>query len=345
MGVLLSVIVPCYNVEPYLKRCVDSILNQTLGQDKIEIILVDDCSTDGTRELIHEYDEKYSCIKALYNSKNLRQGGARNRGMNIAIGKYLGFVDSDDWIEPFMYEDMTSKAEEYDCDIVNILSVRSSKEGFLKEEETESGEKDSIITINSDDERRDMIAGGQVKIGAWNCVFKRDFVESNQLRFPEHLVYEDVFWGCICHLYYKKIYQIKKYYYHYFVRSDSTVLIQDNKSHFDFFTMQKLLWNEYKKRNALDEFGVALEFDYLMNFAIIGLKIFSLRFVKFPVEQFFQLQKDLKHRIPDWYDNPYIETNTTDFQKMQLSLLNRKLTREEALQFGRITRDYYQIYE
>ena len=105
---MISVIIPCFNVEQYVRRCVDSVLAQTIGQDNMEVILVDDCSTDHTPEILREYEADYPCVKTVFYEKNLRQGGARNRGMEVAQGKYLGFVDSDDWIASEMYEKLLS---------------------------------------------------------------------------------------------------------------------------------------------------------------------------------------------------------------------------------------------
>ena len=97
--VKVSIIVPIHNSQSYLHKCVDSLLAQTL--EEIEIILVDDCSGDNSRELIDNYvNQNPNKVRKLFLQENLRQGGARNRGMSIAQGEYLCFVDSDDFIEP-----------------------------------------------------------------------------------------------------------------------------------------------------------------------------------------------------------------------------------------------------
>ena len=98
MCIEVSVIVPVYNVEKYLNRCVESLLNQTYKN--IEIILVNDASPDNSIAIMKEYEKKYpDIIKCIYLTKNVRQGGARNRGLKIAKGKFICFVDSDDWVD------------------------------------------------------------------------------------------------------------------------------------------------------------------------------------------------------------------------------------------------------
>ncbi len=338
---LISIIIACYNAEDYLDRCIESVLNQTLGQDKMEIILVDDRSSDSTPEIIRRYETEYDCIRAIYNKENLRQGGSQNRALEIAGGRYIGFIDNDDWIEPDMYRDMIEKAKAHQCDLVNILNIRSSKPGFLQPEDIPSGREDTIINISDDVKRAEIIAGGAVKIGTWNCIFEKSVIDEHNIHFPDHLIYEDIYWGGLCHLYFKKIYQMEKYYYHYFVRDDSTVLIKDNDIHMDFFEMQDLLWKEYTSRYAFERYKEALEFDYLMNYYIIGMKILALRFSRFPSERFYMMQEDINKKIPGWHDNRYIKTNTTEFQRLQFDILNSKINEEELEQFAKLTRQYY----
>ena len=117
---------PCFNVERYIERSFKFILNQTMDLNDIEVIMVDDCSTDNTKNIIKEYDEKYSNFKAVYHEKN--SGGCaipRNSGLNVATGKYIMFLDPDDEFAPDMCEVMYNKIEETDVDLVkcNFESV------------------------------------------------------------------------------------------------------------------------------------------------------------------------------------------------------------------------------
>ena len=111
----VSVIVPIYNVKRYLAKCLDSIISQTLKD--IEIICVNDGSTDGSEKVLAEYAKKDSRIK-IVNRKNGGLSAARNTGMPYATGKYIGFVDSDDYIEPTMYELMYYNAEHFNSQMV-----------------------------------------------------------------------------------------------------------------------------------------------------------------------------------------------------------------------------------
>ena len=115
MNPAISVIVPIYNVEKYLSKCIESIINQTLAN--IEIILVNDGSTDNSGKIADEYSNLDNRIRVIH-QQNSGQGSARNKGIEISNGKYIGFVDADDWIDADMYEKMYEKAINRNADII-----------------------------------------------------------------------------------------------------------------------------------------------------------------------------------------------------------------------------------
>jgi len=122
----ISIIVPVYQVEKYLRRCLDSIVNQTYKN--LEIILIDDGSKDNSPAICDEYAKKDDRIKVLH-QKNQGSSVARNQGLDVAIGKYIGFVDSDDWIEPNMYEELSSTLINSNADIAVTGCYWETKDG------------------------------------------------------------------------------------------------------------------------------------------------------------------------------------------------------------------------
>ncbi|SMC83685.1 glycosyltransferase family 2 protein [Papillibacter cinnamivorans] len=119
-SLLISVIIPVYNARPYLRRCLDSVLSQTYTQ--LEIILVDDGSTDGSGDICEEYIKKDTRIKVLH-QENRGQSAARNAGLDIARGDCVGFVDADDWIYPHMYRDLLESIEKTGADIAQCRYI------------------------------------------------------------------------------------------------------------------------------------------------------------------------------------------------------------------------------
>jgi len=121
----VSIIVPIYNVEPYLHRCLDSLVNQTLKD--IEIICINDCSPDNSLDILKEYAEKDERINIINFEKNQGVSVARNTGIEIAKGEYIGFVDSDDYVDLDFYEKLYKKARETDADMVKASLKKNMK--------------------------------------------------------------------------------------------------------------------------------------------------------------------------------------------------------------------------
>ena len=183
MMILVSVIVPVYNVEKYVSRCLDSLINQTLKE--IEIIIVDDGSTDDSAIICREYAKKYQNIVYIHQD-NQGLSGARNTGIEKAKGKYIGFVDSDDFVEKDMFEFLYSMAEQFGTGIAACGYVAFYDDGTINE-----CIKPNIRKMFSLDEALDYyLLPGYFEIIACNKIFKRELFPD--IRFPIGKVYEDI---------------------------------------------------------------------------------------------------------------------------------------------------------
>ena len=184
----VSIVVPVYNVEKYLNRCVESLIHQTLKD--IEIILVDDGSKDGSGLLCDEWCKKDSRIQVVHKI-NGGLSSARNAGLKVASGKYVGFVDSDDDIDLEMYEKMFRAIEEYHVDFVmsDYYRILSNGDEFLKSLEIQGGfySKDKII----DDIFHSLIMSEDIDYGpllsVWHCLYRTDFLRENNIYFDEEV--------------------------------------------------------------------------------------------------------------------------------------------------------------
>lgn len=141
-GKWISVIIPCYNAEMYIERCISSLVAQTIGIENLELIFVNDASDDNTINYLREWEIRYpDSIVVIDCENNRRTGGARNIGLRRACGKYIGFMDNDDEIEPEMYEMLYNAAEKYQCDVVSCLYERISEDGILYPLEMPAGKE------------------------------------------------------------------------------------------------------------------------------------------------------------------------------------------------------------
>ena len=334
----ISVIIPCHNVEKYAERCFASLEAQTIGLDVLELILVDDASTDGTRELLYQFQRKHAeSVKVIALEENVRQGGARNRGLAIASAPYIGFVDSDDWIEPDMYEKMYEKAITYDCDIVFCRNVRDDGSGSEKMGRT--GKEDCLFQIDADEQREEFIASCILGVGVWDKIYKKELIIDNDIHFLEKMAYEDIHWGAMFYLYAKRVYILEDKLYHYYINTQSTVLHRNQKYHFDFFRVNLNKMEEYEVRGAWLHYTEGVEYDFLLTYYIAGIKLLAHRFDEVPYDVFYEMQNTVQTLIPNYRENKYVQRDAKEIYKLLFGLIDQKVEQKEIDQMLAIVRE------
>lgn len=239
MNKLLSVIVPVYNVEKYLCRCLDSIIAQDYSP--MEIILVDDGSPDNCGAICDEYTQKYKFIKNIH-KENGGLSSARNAGLDVAKGEYISFIDSDDSILPGMYSEMIHKLEGNNLDMISC-EPQIIKNGKIKKKHVNG----SLVIYNTREGVIDCLANNGSFVAS--KIYRRTAI--GNIRFPEGRVYEDVaiMWRFIANC--KRIGYWDKIFYNYYFNSDSISKNSlDPKKRWDFVTARKEAF-EYSVDNRL----------------------------------------------------------------------------------------------
>lgn len=217
MAVKISVIVPVYNVENYIRKCLDSIINQTFKE--FELIVVNDGSTDQSLEIVKNYESKYDNI-IIINKQNEGQGVARNKALEICKGEYIAFVDSDDYIEPNMLKDMYNKSLEKDLDIVicnyKFVNVNGDK---MRDDNIVLNENEIIDNIEC---VKRFLVTNTIEGFSWNKLFKRKLFYTSNVRYPEKMKYEDIPTIVSLIVNANRIGFINKEFYNYLIRENST---------------------------------------------------------------------------------------------------------------------------
>lgn len=181
----ISVIIPVYNVEAYLRQCLDSILNQTYRD--LEIILVNDGSTDSSPQICEEYGARYSRITLIHKT-NGGLSDARNAGLKVATGAYISFVDSDDLIALDFYDKMLSLLISYKADIVECNPLKFKEDFELPPETFNSG----TVEIYDTEQALRLLISDYIQPVVWNKLYNREVL--TELEFPLGKIHEDVFW-------------------------------------------------------------------------------------------------------------------------------------------------------
>lgn len=188
----ISVIIPCYNAVKYLPQCFLSLVQQSVGIDKLELIFVNDASTDSgqTWALLEEFERAYpESVIIIDRQMNQRQGGARNAGLCYASGEYIAFVDADDWVEVELFEKVYQKARETDADLVQFNhSFYSERTGVFGNPENM---EDELLVLTTVEERKQFLTAEKITYGCWNKLYRRAIVEQAEARFAEYVIYEE----------------------------------------------------------------------------------------------------------------------------------------------------------
>lgn len=287
----ISIIVPVYNSEKYLDKCLNTLCNQTLKE--IEIIMVNDGSTDNSEDIIKDRMKEDSRIK-LYNKKNGGQASARNLGLTKAVGEYIAFIDSDDYVELDFCKKTYNVAKKNDIDIVcfDYFITENDKDTYKK---ILNGKKTGIIS------QKDYFFSGP---GPCNKLFKRKFLIEAKFKFPEGIILED--YAIIPSLakFDPTLFYLNEALFHYVHTPTSTMRSDKYRKNFeDIFEANDILYNELNDTSFHDEL------EYLVCYHMLYLG--SLNFYKH--QKFDQIDKIslfIKNKFPNWSKNKYLKNNT-----------------------------------
>lgn len=206
----ISVVVPIYNSELYLRECLDSICNQTLKD--IEILCVDAGSSDGTLDILEDYQDGDRRIKVVNSSKK-SMGYQYNLGIRLAQGEYIGFVETDDFIAPEMYKELYMIAEEYDVDIIRSDWYSYTEESLTYMRVLSNNELYNNLAENGT--RGEFIHDGNVE--HWSGLYKKEFLQKNKIKYNETpgASYQDISFLFLAYVYCRKLYYLDRAFYYY----------------------------------------------------------------------------------------------------------------------------------
>lgn len=288
---LISIIVPVYKVEKYLNKCVKSIINQTYSN--LEIILVDDGSPDNCGKMCDDYAKKDKRIKVIH-KKNGGLSDARNKGIEIATGDYIGFVDSDDWINPDMYKILYELLIKYNADISCCNLVRTVEDIKIEEKkiEVKTFSKEEYLKkyfkINSQD----------CVYYAWNKLYKKSIIDKEQ--YPVGLTSEDVVGTYKALLKTEKIVETNRVLYYYRYNPNS---ITGKFSDKDFDLLK--IWDEVVKLSekcSKENLDYAILNRKRINFTLLtriafNFSISEIKKMDVVKKLLFELKKDEKYLL------------------------------------------------
>ncbi len=307
----VSVIVPVYNTEKYLKNCIDSLLKQNF--EDYEIIVINDLSPGNAEEIIKSYNDKK--IVYIKNKTNKGIGYNRNLGIKKAKGEYVCFIDSDDYVKEDFISKMYNYSKENNLDLCVCDYVNVDEEGNkLKEFNL------SDFCITNYEENNKILC--EINLAPWNKLYKKDMLVKNKIEFSETLKYEDLSFVALSIKNSKKIGKINEQLNYYTIHNNSETTTRDKRV-FDIFKQLDIVRDEYKSGKYLDELTVSV----LLNYTI---------------QQRYQIDKDTQSKfIDDAFK--YLNDNNIDYKHSEY-IKNRSFLKRLIEKNKFITKIYCKIY-
>lgn len=311
----LSIVVPVYNMasDGKLQFCLDSLINQTL-KDPYEIIAVDDCSTDESMDILRDYEKKYpDKFIAIHSEVNHHQGGAKNLGLAIAKGEWIGFIDSDDWVVEDYYERLLGKAAETGADMVGCDYCFTDEHSFKVGQIVHNNNFSQTGVMDTQRYKNLILETGSLVVK----VYRRELIlgdykpgTSNHVDvFPEDIFYEDNAVSNTWMLKSKHFEYIQEPLYFYYQHDVSTVHSISKKNLEDRMEAGRLILKEARDNGYYDQYLREIEFQYIVLFYVNTLFSAMPKSSKLKGCYGFTkaLGREMKATFPDFQDNAYYQ--------------------------------------
>ena len=296
----VSIVIPVFNVEKYIGKCLDSLISQTLHN--IEIICVNDCSTDKSLDILRDYEAKDNRIVVIDLPRNIKQGGARNVGIKKARAPFLGFGDSDDWVSLDMYENLYTLAVTHDAEMVcgDYFQYYS--------------EQDIRLRINCkpewfslpEHERNKRFIEGECRI--WTNIIKKEVFIRNKIEFPEELFYEDNAIVTALYLSARKIVKDTHPYYYYRCNNISTTRSINNYRFFDRLKTSKMFLDNMRRLGIYEIYPEEVEFRFTELFYVNSILGAISQFDPPEKKYVNQIKREMEVIFPCFMKNSYYKT-------------------------------------
>lgn len=313
----LSVIVPVFNMaaDDKLRWCMDSLVKQTISD--YEIIAVDDCSTDESLSILRKYEQEYpDKVRVIASPENRKQGGAKNLGLSVAKGEWIGFIDADDWVTADFYERLLHKAEETGADMVGC-DYHLTPEHSMRIGQIVPNNKEEQTGILTHDQYASLILdGGSLVVK----IYRRHIILDYPNRFPEGIFYEDNAISNSWMLRAKHFAYLPEPLYYYYQHDTSTVHTITRKRCEDRMQAARVMVAEAKQFGFWEEYYPELESSFTTLFYVntlfsymAGVKRKSYRFVR-------AMGKEMKDTFPAFQENVYYIQRVHDEERKLIAM-------------------------
>ena len=309
-NIKFSIIIPCYDTGDYLDVCFQSLINQTIGIECLEFIVIDDASDDDkTIEKLKEYERKYpDNIILIINEENKGPGGCKNIAIKYATGEYVAYVDSDDWIDKCALERLYDLAKMYNADVVefgnSITSVHDGNETHI----FNNTEKPSLYLIDNEEKRKEFILPSDSTVICTDKIYSTKLIRDNNIVFAEKISYEEPPFSYMVRFFSERYLKVSDKYYYYFNRPGSMSDIERyKKNRFNIIDGYLVLLNQIIDKNLIYKYREESEFIFWCG--AFYLPLFNIASANgfYTKEEYDYLQKTVSSKINNICENKYFK--------------------------------------
>ena len=333
----ISVITPCYNSYDYLDNCFESLINQTIGIENIEIIFVNDASTDNTAEKLNSFEALYpDSVLVIHLDENVKQGGARNVALQYVSGEYMVFVDSDDWVDSSYLETVYNIAKEHDIDMLQIPFIKVTGEGENTTYTKTPVYWNGLYVIDTIEKRKHFLTHQLFTCGAPNKMYKTEIIKKCGASFLQGVAYEEPSFVYPLFFHVNRIYLLDAELYFYRMHDNSTMSSYITKPGklYDHPRVQLFTYKQMQSNtNLYTLYKEEIDFYFLFAFYVETLYFSKMGNLYLGYDFFLLMQNTIRAMIPDWNKNVYINSLLTESQKNALYSVSMNYNEEEFLAF------------
>lgn len=307
-----SIIIPVYNVEKYIGRCMETVMGQSFRD--YEVIVVDDETPDNSMKIVEEYAERYPGQIHMIHQKNTRQGGARNRGVREAKGEYILFVDSDDYVSTDMLKIADEKLRQNPCDILVFQHMSVTED----EKPLTTGSFGSLTPgVYNPKETTELV---KLSCEPWRKAFLRTFYVNSGVEFPEKILYEDTVTRVLMAKA-DKVVLCNDILYYYVQSSNSSIRRKPSERMLDILTVCDMVIGLFQRDQLYDSFREPLQ-SALIGGIVYILDVINDADVNSPLQN--NLIDYIMEKFPNCMENPYIDDELRWYLKTLLARNYRK---------------------
>lgn len=326
----ITIIVPCYNAATFLPACIGSLKSQTIGMERLQLIFIDDASSDSTLDILKCLESALpEQVLLLALPENQGQGYARNLALSYALGTYVLYVDADDTIADYAAELLFQHAQALQCDVLEFDFFRQKRPWPSAAAAFEAAPSTYQVT---DVVSRQVFCTSVPRYGTiCNKLYRRELLVDYGICNAEHLAHEDTLFSQLASLYAARYAYLPVPLYFYRPNPQSTMLkAQSNDLHqFDRLKVQLQFLEECERRGFLRDYYLAIETMFLRTYYLDTLLFICERFTEAPLEQLLEMQRTVQTCFPSWRRNPFLANQQTGLEKLLLSTLDSSFTQEK----------------